>query len=117
MHKIVFNNCYGGFSLSMRAIAWLEHNCTDENLRILIKDVFDEGGNLHIIYTVSRWFEDKRHHKDLVAVVEALGEDASGECVNLDIWKINSNQYCIEEYDGSEEVITPNNGNWIFIND
>lgn len=27
MHKIVYNNDYGGFSISVKAIDWLEENC------------------------------------------------------------------------------------------
>lgn len=37
IHKIVYNNCYGRFSLSLKAIDWLEFNCIDESLREHIK--------------------------------------------------------------------------------
>jgi hypothetical protein len=117
MHKVVFNNCYGGFSLSISAIAWLEHNCTDKELKLFIKQVFNEGGNLHIQYAVSDYFCNKRHHKDLVAVVEALGPKANGSCASLSICNIDTNQYRIEEYDGAEDVVTPDGENWIFIED
>lgn len=115
MHKIVYNNCYGGFSLSMTAVEWLGSHCTDSELRCLIKQVLNEGGNLHIIYTVSDWFDDKRHHNDLVAVVEALGDKANGSCAKLDIKQIYKNQYKICNYDGLEEVIVPDDLDWIVI--
>lgn len=37
MNKVVYNACYGGFTVSLKAIDWLESNCTDENLREHIK--------------------------------------------------------------------------------
>ena len=124
MHKVVFNNCYGGFSLSLKAVDWLEANCVDNELRDFIKSLRLAGKEYSfaskdecICYDVSEYFEDNRHHKDLVAVVEALGKDANGCCAALAIKKINCNQYRIDEYDGAEEVIVPDCENWIFIND
>ena len=124
MHKVVFNNCYGGFSISMKAVDWLEANCKDKELRDFIKSLRLYGKEYSfsskdecLCYDVSGWFEYKRHHKDLVAVVEALGADANGPCAALGIRKINCNQYRIDEYDGAEEVIVPDCENWIYIND
>ena len=123
-HKVVYNACYGGFSLSLKAVDWLEENAKDEALRKLIKTVKTNNLNSstslkyeYLCYDVSDYFSDKRHHKDLVAVVEALGDEASGSCAELEITEISGNQYRIDEYDGSEEVITPEDSNWIIIND
>lgn len=122
MHKVVYNACYGGFSLSLEAAEWLEENCTDNELRDFIKSLRSAGEEHSFAskdecfrYNVSGWFDDKRHHKDLVAVVEALGDDASGGCAALAIATISGKQYRIEEYDGSEEVVTPEGSNWIII--
>ena len=124
MHKVVYNNNYGGFSLSLKAVDWLEAHCKDNELRDFIKSLRLAGKeysfsskNECLCYDVSVWFEEKRHHKDLVAVVEALGKDASGGCASLAIAEICGNQYRIDEYDGAEEVIVPDCENWIFIND
>lgn len=68
-----------------------------------------------LCYDISAWFDNKRHHKDLIAVVEALGNDANGPCATLEIHKIDGNQYRIDEYDGAEEVITPSCEDWIII--
>lgn len=114
MHKVVYNACYGGFSLSMSAIEWLNIHCEDPELKQLIKDNLDKSA-LHLIYEIVNFFDNKRHHKDLVAVVEALGDKAGGECAALGIATISGNQYRIEEYDGSEEVITPEDSSWIII--
>ena len=124
MRKVVFNNCYGGFSLSVKAVEWLEVNCTDNELRDFIKSLRIAGKEYSLFskdkclcYDVSGWFCDKRHHKDLVAVVETLGEEANGYCANLAIEEISSKKYHIEEYDGVEEVVTPDESDWVFIED
>jgi hypothetical protein len=121
MHKVVFNNCYGGFSISLKAVDWLEANCKDNELRKFIKVTRNKTllslSNDILCYDISEYFEDNRHHKDLVAVVEALGDEANGPCASLEIRKIDGNQYRIDEYDGAEEVIVPDCENWIFIND
>lgn len=65
---------------------------------------------------MSDWFEDMRHHKDLVAVVEALGNDANGRSAKLAIEKVYGNQYRIDQYDGAERVVTPEDDvHWIVI--
>ena len=123
MHKVVFNNCYGGFSISLKAIEWLECNSKDESLLAHIKRCKENREqsiafvDQMLCYNVSEFFDDKRHHKDLVAVVEALGKDANGECAALGIAKVYSKQYRIDEYDGAENVITPDGYDWIFIED
>jgi hypothetical protein len=115
MHKVVYNTCYGGFSLSMSAIEWLNAHCEDPELKQLIKDNLEDKSKLHLVYEIVDFFDNKRHHKDLVAVVEALGDRANGECAALDIATISGRQYRIEEYDGAEEVVTPEYSDLIVI--
>ena len=114
-HKIVYNKDYGGFSLSLQAIAWLEQNGS-EKIKQAIKNIKNDpvaegfsqhSMELHIMYGVSDYFDSLRHDPDLVAVVEALGDKANGECAHLAIITIGSNMYRIETYDGYEDVITP----------
>ena len=123
-HKVVYNACYGGFSLSLKAIDWLEHNSKDGSLREHIKMAkvknLSSTSSLNgdfLRYDVSDWFCNRRHHKDLVAVVEALGKEANGSCAKLSIATIEGNLYKIDEYDGFEEVITPEDSDWIVISD
>lgn len=120
-HKVVYNNDYGGFSISLKAIDWLEENCKDNNLRKFIKatrsKVLPSLSNIILCSDISDWFDDQRHHKDLVAAVEALGKDASGPSASLCIKTIDGNQYRIDKYDGAEEVITPDGDDWVFIED
>ena len=120
MHKVVYNNDYGGFSISIKAVDWLEANCKDNELRKFIEvtknKILPSLSNIILCCDVSDWFYNKRHHKDLVAVVETLGKEANGPCANLAIEKISGNQYRIDDYDGAESVITPEDGkDWIVI--
>lgn len=118
--KVVYNNCYGGFSLSHEAslrlaelkgikvypqellrgayIYWLEplapneHRCTGP--------AFDVGNLL-------------RHDKDLVRVVEEMGEKANGPCAKLAIETMNKGTlYRIDEYDGNETVVCQYDDVW-----
>lgn len=128
MYKVVYNACYGGFGLSRKAIEWLAEHTTDLELKNYLKEkLIDESKSFigtalefwpdYIRAEIGSWFDDKRHHKDLVAVVEALRSEANGPCANLAIKEISEKQYRIDEYDGFEDVITQNGRDWIFIND
>jgi hypothetical protein len=117
LHKVVYNACYGGFSLSLKAIEWLAEHAADLELKTYIQSAFTDKRKFFIGTLVGSWFDDKRHHKDLVAVVEALGNEVNGPCAKLKIMTIDLNQYRIDEYDGFEEVITPEDSDWIIIND
>ena len=124
MNKVVYNSDYGEFLLSMKAVEWLEQNCEDNKLREFIKSMRRDKCNSrlkdeYICCYVFDWFEDKRHHKDLVAVVEALDNDANGRNAKLAIADIYGNKYRIDQYDVAECVITPESADsddhWIVI--
>ena len=59
----------------------------------------------------------KRHDHDLVAVVEALGKEASGTFSELAIAEIDEDKYFIDEYDGRETVVTPADLSWEVIDE
>lgn len=121
MNKVVYNSNYGEFLLSLKAVEWLEQNCKDNKLRDFIESLCRDKCNSKlkdefICCYVSDWFEDKRHHKDLVAVVEALGNDVNGRDAKLAIANVYGNQYRIDQYDVAESVVTPeDNERWIVI--
>ena len=90
MNCVVYNNCYGGFSLSGEGI-----------------ELFNElSGEV--------WTNDiPRHHPALIKVVEQVGESAAGKFSDLQIVQIPGLQYNINEYDGDETVEVPENKTWI----
>lgn len=102
MTKVVFNNCFGGFSISNEA-------------KELAMSIAPEG---------SPWLEERpnrylfnmpRHDEILVKVVETLGDKANGVFSELAIVELSGNRYIIEEYDGAETVVEPKDINWIFV--
>ena len=94
MNKIVYNACFGGFSLSQEAIKRGEELAPD----------IDWG-----------YRDVPRHHPALVQIVEELGEKADGAFADLQIEEISGNKYRITEYDGNEEVETPDSIEWVVI--
>ena len=92
-HKVVYNSCYGGFGLSEKA-----------------QKLLNELKGEEVCY-----YDLPRHDKDLVAVVEELGSEASGDYGSLKIATINSDRYRISEYDGWEKVVTPETEKYIVI--
>lgn len=95
MHKVVINKCYGIFNLSIDALQWLMdvHGLTNEELVSL-----------------------QRHDPRLIECVETLGEKVNGPYSYLKIVEINGRIYKIDNYDGKEEIIEPDDINWIIIN-
>ena len=95
-YKVAFNGCYGGFGLSDKAV--------------------DRLKELGVKYDYHSEYEYMpRHHPLLIQVIEELGKEASGDYSNLCISKIDSPLYKIDEYDGSESVVTPDDIGWINI--
>jgi hypothetical protein len=94
MAKVVYNSTFGGFSLSQLAADLLAK-----------RKGWDESDTRPTL---------PRHDADLVAVVEALGcETASGDFAALAIWELpDGARYRIDEYDGSESVMTPGDYEW-----
>ncbi len=91
--KVVYNNCYGGYSLSKAAYEELGLD-------------WDDYGYSNI----------PRHDLRLVAMVEKLGAAADGRNANLKIANIDGNKYMIDEYDGNESVVTPDSQDWVVVN-
>ena len=95
--KVVYNDTYGGFSLSPQGKALYEQL---------------SGNKFPGDYTVSR------HDPVLVHVVETLGESANdGSIADLKIAIISGNQYRITEYDGLEGVQTPDSIEFITVDE
>lgn len=118
--KVVYNGCYGGFNLSHEAVLRLAE----------LKDVEVYPQSL-MMDTYIYWLEPlvkgeerhngpsfsvdnlSRHDKDLVAVVEEMGEKANGFCSKLKIEALDKGTlYRIDEYDGYESVVCQYDDVW-----
>lgn len=95
MTKIVYNACYGGFSLSEAAVA--------------------RGRVISGIPTWGDWSGRNLSRTDpvLIQVIEELGKAADGRRANLVIVELPpGTEYRIEEYDGLESVETKDSYVW-----
>lgn len=115
MTKIVYNACYGGFSLSDEAILRYA-----EIVGIKLKAGKTRFGFTEYTYInddgEEAYFYDRElSRKDpvLVQVVEELGEKASGPYANLVIEEIPAGTlFRITNYDGLESIETQSDIDW-----
>ncbi len=120
MTKVVFNNCFGGFSLSVEAGQWLlDNGCTlpDAALRD-IRDSLERCAAR--AWPQAVYLEPDslpRHHAVLVRCVQVLGEKANGPCAQLAIADIgNARRYRIDDFDGNETVVANDvEEGWIYL--
>ena len=128
--KIVINKCYGGFSLSPKAVQLLSkkqgkecyffeskyNHKTGAREYVRLTNEFPTG-LFWIAFSTEKPTEKNYNEcrldarpKDradqlLVQVVEELGEEADGSCAELKVIDIPDDvEYTIEEYDGQEWV-------------
>lgn len=93
-NKVAYNDCYGIFLPSTKAFNWLlEHN-----------PLFNDYNFLN------------RHDPLLIKCIETLGSDINSTVSDIKIAEIEGRVYRIEEYDGKEKVIEPDDLDWIVIN-
>jgi hypothetical protein len=139
MARVVFNNCYGGFSLSKEACqrywdikgqqVWIEQDTQFKSSDMFTvwlvppgerpkqKDFYsmsmDERVAYNEAYSKQTWYymHVSRHDPVLVQVVEELGKKANGDHANLQI-EIVEGLYRIDEYDGNETVVAPDGYEW-----
>jgi hypothetical protein len=140
MVRVVYNACYGGFSLSREACkrywelqgkeVWIEQDkqfkspdmftvwLVPPEERLEQKDwrsmAQDDRIAFNKKYSEQTWSDHKvsRHDPILVQVVEELGAKANGDYGNLAIAEV-SGSYRIDEYDGYETVKEPDGYDWI----
>lgn len=117
MTKIVINACFGGFTLSLEATKWLAARGNKEAAAELADEsrFYLYEGDPIPTFMGFRPEGLARHDALLVECVEALGEAASGDCAKLIVVTISGNRYTIDEYDGAEDVVTPESINWITV--
>lgn len=113
--KIVINKCYGGFSISHKAVM---RYAELKGIKIITKD--DDEIGLFTHYYLDEVKEDnffsiyslERTDPVLIQVVEELGSEADGECAKLKIVEIPDQiDWYINEYDGLESI-HQNHASW-----
>ena len=104
--KVVYNTCFGGFSISRKCAEWLAARGNLECINMLDDPVSWHGG----------LYKTPRHDPTLVLAVEHLGSQvSSGSCAKLALHVLQGDRYYIEEYDGNEGVIEPKAIEWIVV--
>lgn len=111
MTKVVYNACYGGFSLSDEAVEMYL------NLKGLkYTKIKEKWGSSSYDVEENKNFYDRRIERDdpvLVQVVEKLGDKANSECAKLRIEDLpKGTLYRITEYDGYESIETKYDMDW-----
>jgi hypothetical protein len=105
MAKVIYNGCYGGFSLSNEALDWLIERGSK----------YVELHDTSILGNKGTWL-GPRHDPLLVECVETLSrQKASGSFADLRIYELTGPKYIIDEYDGMEYVQEPDDIEWIDI--
>lgn len=110
--KVVYNACYGGFSLSGEAVELARKLSGNPKWGecILIGEVYEDGSTNNCVDSFHP-IGVKRTDKILVEVVEQLKDKANGRYTNLKICEVKD-KYRISEYDGLESVEEPHTIKW-----
>ena len=117
MKKVVYNTCFGGFSISKECAQYMADRGSKECIELLTKSAEDKHEKLDDAtwFSGSLW-DTPRHDAILILAVEYLGsEKASGEGAALEVHELKGDRYYIEEYDGSESVIEPHTIHWTVV--
>jgi hypothetical protein len=109
--KVVFNACYGGFSISRKAAMRLFEMGVTE----LEEQLKDQDKQESRFSNDSFFLDMDRHDPRLVQVVEELGVDACGPFASLRVAELVGNRYRVDEYDGFESVQEPDDIDWIIV--
>jgi hypothetical protein len=96
--KVVYNTSIGGFSISLEALTRMQELGYEGE-----SSIYNKCAHLHGC---------ARHNPILVQVVEELGKEANGPGSDLCIEQVFG-RYRIENYDGAETVIEPEDYEWI----
>lgn len=109
--KVMINRCYGGFSLSRKAFDLL---CERGHPLALAEQAERATWDARTSSMLANSYLGSiaRHDSAAVAVVEELGEAASGECAKVRVVELSGPLYRIDEYDGMENIEQPDGLDW-----
>lgn len=118
MTKIAYNSTYGGFGLSDKAFKMLLDR---KGIKWEVRkgmygrnEIYKVGDGPDANPLWDHRFTENRTDPDLVAVIEELGEAANDGYSSLAIAEVPSGvRYRIDEYDGSESVMTIDDYDWL----
>lgn len=116
MNKVVYNDTYGGFCLSVEAVKWLAENGHGD-IKSIAEEEIKKSPAKYPGGVYGYHLSIKRHDKDLVRCVETLGRAANGGFAKLAIHEIKGRLYRIENYDGWEDVYEPEDETYEYIGD
>lgn len=130
--KIAINKCYGGFSLSDKAIEMIMkrkglgcyrykqtkfsyHDGSDEYIRVddnesnsfIHYSTTDLGKKIEKIPDENYWYDGnlERTDEDMISVIEELGDEASGRYGHVAIVEVPDDvDWEIDDYDGWESI-------------
>lgn len=104
--KIVINKCFGGFSLSKKAVEFMA-NLGSSQARAELNEIPSRDNNYDSYYGYSKEFESEydRSDSNLVLAVETLGCEANGCFSKLKVVEIPEGvNWEIINHDGLETV-------------
>jgi len=102
--KIVINNCFGGFSISRKAVEFMA-NLGSSQARAELESMEDNSHNCYYGYSERYNFEYDRADPYLIKAVETLGCEANSRFSDLKIIEIPEGvNWEIINHDGLETV-------------
>ncbi len=115
--KVVYNGCYGGFTLSKDAVLRAREISGDPKWgdAVLQGEMYSDGSGPKDSRFIDYGIHIDgvpRHDEVLVRVVEEMGEKASGKMSKVLIDEVEG-PYRIDEYDGFETVMTRERYDWV----
>ena len=100
--KIVINRCYGGFSISRQAAQFMADR-GNTRAKAELADSNDGWYGFGYVDGLKGGYD--RTDPDLIAAIEALGDEADGNLASLKVVDIPDNvEYEIDDYDGVETI-------------
>ena len=87
----------------------------DKDFGKSFNDYKQEHNDHYVSGYISTEGDCPRHDPELVKTVEDLGSEANGSHAHLKIKELKGNRYVIDEYDGRERVVEPDDINWVTV--
>lgn len=110
MRKVAYNNCFGGFGISTKAVLLgrkLSNNPKWAGC-ILAGEKYDDGTVKDSTFSDSHHIDLPRHDSILIQIIEQLGNKVNSKFADIRIQQVE-HKYRIDEYDGNESVYEPSN--------